>query len=269
VRGFLVGATAGRTTLNGEGLQHQDGQSQLTAYTCPHVVAYDPAFGYELAAIVRHGIARMHDAHEDVIFYLTVYNEVYRMRDSPDGAEEGILRGLYRLTRSTVAATAARAHLLASGSIVGESLAAQRLLEHEYGVATDVWSVTSFQQLYRDGAAVERWNWLNPDHEPRQSWIGQCLSGEEGAFVVASDFVKALPDSIARWFPRPPVSLGTDGFGRSESRSALRRYFEVDAATMAWTALVELVRQGRLDHDVLARARQRLNVDGAKASPLG
>ena len=267
-RGFLIGATAGRTTLNGEGLQHQDGHSQLTAYTCPHVVAYDPAFGYEVAAIVRHGIARMHVANEDVIFYLTVYNETYPMLDAPDGAEEGILRGLYRLRRSTMASSSARAHLLASGSILNQALEARALLEERFGVAADVWSITSFQQLHRDGSATDRWNWLHPDQPRRRAWIAQCLDGEDGAFVIASDFIKALPDSIARWCPRAPVSLGTDGFGRSESRPTLRRFFEVDAATMVWAALGDLVRQGRLESAVMEKARTELAFDPDKVNPL-
>ncbi len=267
-RGFLIGATAGRTTLNGEGLQHQDGHSHLTAYTCPHVVAYDPAYGYELAVIVREGIRRMYGLDEDLVYYLTVHNETYTMLSMPDDAEEGILRGLYRLRPGSCRQPLGQAHLLASGSIVPQALRAQEMLEHDFRIAADVWSVTSFRQLHQDGLKAERHNWLHPDADPVQPWIRQCLGNEQGAFVVASDYLKALPDSIARWFPRPPVSLGTDGFGRSDSRPALRRFFEIDAECIAFAALADLVRQGQLSPAVAKRARQRLGLDPRKEDPL-
>ena len=263
-RGFLIGATAGRTTLNGEGLQHQDGHSHLIALAHPHIVAYDPAFGYELAVILRAGLQRLTTGDEDLIYYLTVQNEVYPMPAMPEGAEEGILRGLYRLREAT---GEVRARLFASGSILTQALEAQQLLEERYGVGTEVWSITSFERLHQEGMEAERWNLRHPSEELRQPWLSQCLAGKEGAFVVASDYLKALPDAIARWFPRPPVSLGTDGFGRSESRPALRKFFEVDARTIAYAALADLARQGQVELALVQRAQQELNIDPDKPDP--
>ena len=260
-RGFLIGATSGRTTLNGEGLQHQDGHSHLIAVAYPHVVAYDPAFGYELAVVIREGIRRMCEREEDLIYYLTVQNETYAMPAMPDGAEEGILRGLYRLRGE-----GGQVHLCASGSIVLEALKAREILQ-EYDIEADVWSATSWQQLQRDGADVERWNLRHSQEISRLSWVEQCFAGAEGAFVVASDYVKALPDAVARYFPRRPVVLGTDGFGRSESREALRRFFEVDAGTMAFAALVDLWRQGLVTGEVVERAQEALGIDREKVNP--
>ena len=260
-RGFLIGATSGRTTLNGEGLQHQDGHSHLIAVAYPHVVAYDPAFGYELAVVIREGIRRMCEREEDLIYYLTVQNETYAMPAMPDGAEEGILRGLYRLRGE-----GGQVHLCASGSIVLEALKAREILQ-DYDIEADVWSATSWQQLQRDGADVERWNLRHSQEISRLSWVEQCFAGAEGAFVVASDYVKALPDAVARYFPRRPVVLGTDGFGRSESRGALRRFFEVDAGTMAFAALVDLWRQGLVTGEVVERAQEALGIDREKVNP--
>ena len=263
-RGFLIGATAGRTTLNGEGLQHQDGHSQLMALAHPHVVAYDPAFGYELAVILREGLQRLTTGDEDLIYYLTVQNEVYPMPAMPAGAEEGILRGLYRLRQAD---GEVRARLFASGSILNQAIEAKQLLEEHYGVGAEVWSITSFQRLHQEGMEAERWNLRHPGEQARRPWLGHCLAGAEGAFVVASDYLKALPDAVARWFPRPPVSLGTDGFGRSESRPALRHFFEVDARTIAYAALADLARQGKLEVGVVQRAQRELDIDPDKPDP--
>ena len=267
-RGFLIGATSGRTTLNGEGLQHQDGHSHIMAYGFPHVVAYDPAFGYEVAVIIREGIRRMQVEGEAVVYYMTVTNENYQMPDMPADAEEGILKGMYRVRPSQHQRRRKRAHLFGSGAILNEAIKAQLILEEEYGIAADVWSVTSYKQLHEDGARVERWNLLHADEPPRQAYVAQVLEGATGAFVMASDYVKALPDSIARWFPSPPVCLGTDGFGRSESRPALRSYFGVDAATIAWAALADLSRQGEVSAADLRKARQRLGIDADRVDPL-
>ncbi len=267
-RGFLIGATAGRTTLNGEGLQHQDGQSHLTAYTCPHIVAYDPAFGYEVATIVHEGLRVMYGEGRDLIYYMTVHNQVYAMRDQPEGSREGILRGLYLLAGAGLKGKRPRAALCASGSILTEALAAQQTLEDRYGVATEVWSVTSWRQLHQDGLDTERWNWLHPEAPARQTWIGQCLQRNAASFVLASDFVRALGSSVARWFPRPPVVLGTDGFGRSDSRADLRRFFEVDSACMVTAALGDLARRGEIEATVAAQARTELGVDPDKANPV-
>ena len=267
-RGFLIGATSGRTTLNGEGLQHQDGHSHIMAYGYPHVVAYDPAFGYEVSVIIAEGIRRMHVDGEAVIYYITVTNENYVMPAMPEGAEEGILKGMYRVRESQHSRRKKRAHLFGSGAILNEALLAQQLLESEYGVAADVWSVTSYKQLHEDGIETERWNLLHGDEPARLPYVSQCLQEAPGAFVLASDYVKALPDSIAKWFPRPPVALGTDGFGRSESRPTLRRHFGVDAAMIAWAALVDLSRQGQVDAALLAKARKQLGIDADQANPL-
>lgn len=265
-RGFLIGATSGRTTLNGEGLQHQDGHSHLFAYGYPHVVAYDPAFAFELAIVMREGVRRMYTENEDVIYYLTVQNEAYAMPDMMDDIETGVLKGMYLFRKST-AALPNKTNLFSSGSIINEALKAQQILEEKFEIAADVWSITSFQQLHEDGVAAERWNLLHPE-QPRTAWVSECLADSEGSYVVASDYLKALPDSIARWFPQPPVSLGTDGFGRSESRDALRNYFEIDAAMIAYAALVELFRQGKIDEKAIEQARTQLGIDPDKVNPL-
>jgi pyruvate dehydrogenase E1 component len=267
-RGFLLGATSGRTTLNGEVLQYKDGHSHIMAYGYPHIVAYDPAFAYEVAIIIREVIRRMQVQGESVIYYITMTNENYEMPHMPSGSEEGILRGMHRVRASEHGRRGKRAHLFGSGAILNEALKAQQILEAEYGVAADVWSITSFKQLRQDGAEVECWNLLHADEPSRRSYIVQCLEGSTGAFVVASDYVKALPDSIARWFPTALVTLGTDGFGRSESRPALRRYFGVDANMIAWAALVGLSRQGQVAAAVLNKARVALAIDPARADPL-
>ncbi len=266
-RGFLIGATSGRTTLNGEGLQHQDGHSHLLAYAFPHVVSYDPAFGYELALIIRDGIRRMVEQEEDLIYYITVQNEDYPMPDMPEASEEGILKGMYRLRKSR-RRRRTKAHLFASGCIVNEAVKAQRILEERYNIAADVWSVTSFRALHQDGIDAERQNMRQLDGKHRRPWMSECLIGAEGAFVVASDYLKALPNTIARWFPSPPVTLGTDGFGRCESRDTLRRYFEIDGATIAYAAIVELARQGKLEMKVVSQARTDLEIDPDKPNPV-
>ncbi|MCC7260877.1 MAG: pyruvate dehydrogenase (acetyl-transferring), homodimeric type, partial [Candidatus Latescibacteria bacterium] len=267
-KGFLVGATAGRTTLNGEGLQHEDGHSQLLAYPLPNLLAYDPAFAFEIAVIVREGIRRMYEEREDILYYLTVGNEDYAMPAMPAGAEEGILRGLYRFKPTAKKKPKLKAHLFGSGAILNKALEAQEILERDYGVAADVWSITSFKQLYTDGTEVERWNRLHPGEEERVPYLSQCLKGESGVFVVASDYVKVLPESIARWFPKPPVALGTDGFGRSESREALRHFFEVDAAFIVLSALSALAEEGLVPVETVKKAIAELNIDPEKPNPI-
>ncbi len=266
-RGFLVGGTAGRTTLAGEGLQHQDGQSHLLALPVPNLEAYDPAFAFELAVILRDGIRRMFTDQEDVFYYLTVTNEAYPMPPMPPGSEEGILRGLYRFRPAPDPSLPRRAQLLGSGAILNEALRAQELLVR-YGVAADVWSLTSVKRLYRDGSASERWNRLHPGSPPRRSHLEQSLAGATGAFVVATDYVRALGAAICRFFPRPPVLLGTDGFGRSEDRASLRRFFEVDAEHVAAAALSALARDGELEPEVAARAIRDLGLDPDVADPV-
>ncbi len=268
-RGFLMGGTAGRTTLNGEGLQHQDGHSQVVAQTVPNLKSYDPAFAYELAVIVREGIQRMYEKQENIFYYLTIYNETYPMAAMPGepGIPEGILQGMYCYRRSQMPTVDRRkAHLLGSGPILLQALAAQELLA-EMGVAADVWSVTSYNELFREAQEVERWNRLHPSAPRRTPYVARLLDGEEGVFVAASDYMKALPNSIAPWLPGPYHVLGTDGFGLSESRPALRDYFEVSAEHIAVTALYGLVQQGALELSVLEEAIARYGIDPEKPSP--
>jgi pyruvate dehydrogenase E1 component len=243
-RGFLIGATAGRTTLAGEGLQHQDGTSHLIASTIQNCIAYDPCFGSELAVILQDGMRRMLEAQEDAFYYVTVMNENYAQPALPAGAEEGIKRGMYLLRKSPLpgadakadsANKIARVQLLGSGTILREALAAAEILEQEYDIAADVWSVTSFTELRRDGIACEQWNQEHPE-APRQCWVEQCLAGAPGPVVAASDYVRAVADLIRNWVPGKYLTLGTDGFGRSDTRAALRSYFQVDAMSIARTA---------------------------------
>ncbi len=268
--GFLIGATAGRTTLAGEGLQHQDGHSHVLASTVPNLRAYDPAFAYELAVIIRHGIQEMYEEQKDVFYYITVGNENYPMPPMPDGDDikEGIIRGMYRFRASTLKKPRFRAQLFGSGAIMNEVLRAQELLEEKYGIAADVWSVTSYHQLRRDGLDVERWNLLHPTEPPRLPYVTQCLADAPGVFVAASDYMKVLPDSIARWSPKPILSLGTDGFGRSDTRQALRDFFEVDYRYVALGVLASLAREGSLEPDAVHAAMEELEIDPEKPNPM-
>jgi pyruvate dehydrogenase E1 component len=265
-RGFLVGATAGRTTLSGEGLQHQDGHSQLVASTVPTVRAYDPAFAYEIAVIVREGIRRMWVEREDVFYYLTVQNEMYPMPGMPSGAEEGILRGMYRLAPAAGPAAWPRVHLFGSGAIVREAERARALLA-EREVAADVWSVTSYGELRRDALDAERWNRLHPTESPRMPYVSRMLAPEPWPIVAASDYMKAVADQIARFVPSTFHPLGTDGFGRSDDRKPLRRFFEVDAESIAVAALSELARAGRVDKNAVARAIRDFGIDPDRPNP--
>ncbi|MBI3048867.1 MAG: pyruvate dehydrogenase (acetyl-transferring), homodimeric type [Acidobacteria bacterium] len=266
-RGFLLGGTAGRTTLAGEGLQHQDGHSHLFSLAVPNLISYDPTFAYEIAVIIEDGIRRMYREGESVFYYITLMNEQYEMPPMPEGARDGILKGLYRLPPAEPKQGQPRAHLLASGAILNEALKAQQMLASQYNVAADVWSVTSYQELYRDGHAAERWNRLHPGEKPRVPYVTQCLGDAEGAIVAASDYVKALPDAIDRWLPRRVVSLGTDGFGRSENRASLRDFFEVDARFITQAALAELAHIGALDAAVVGKAVKDLGINSEKPNP--
>ncbi|PYU92664.1 MAG: pyruvate dehydrogenase (acetyl-transferring), homodimeric type [Acidobacteria bacterium] len=270
-RGFLLGGTAGRTTLAGEGLQHQDGNSHLLAYPVPNLRAYDPAFAYELAVIIQDGIRRMYEKQESVFYYLTVMNEPYPMPALPEGAREGILKGMYLFKAASNEKSKLKsklgAQILGSGAILLEAVKAQKLLEEEYDVAADVWSVTSYKELYRDGHAADRWNMLHPAQEPRVAYVAACLRDAAGPIVAASDYVKALPDSVSRWCPHPVVSLGTDGFGRSDGRSALRNFFEVDSRFITLAVLSELAREKKIKAAVVEQAMRDLEIDPAKADP--
>lgn len=266
-RGFLIGATAGRTTLAGEGLQHQDGHSHLLAYPHPNLLAYDPAFAYEIAVIVREGIRRMYENQEDVFYYLTVGNENYPQPPMPAGDREtlkrGILDGIYRFAAAEADKGTPRVDLFGSGAIMNCVLEARGLLE-EFGVAADVWSVTSYKQLHRSCVATERWNLRNPTKRPQLSTVEKALQGTSGVYVAASDYMKALPESIAKWVPGRLISLGTDGFGRSESRRDLRDFFEVDARHIAYAAIYALVREGKLKKNVLTQAARKWEIDPTK-----
>ncbi len=267
-RGFLVGATAGRTTLAGEGLQHQDGQTHLLAYSVPNLLTYDPAFAFELAVIIRDGIRRMYEEQEDIFYYLTVENENYAQPVMPEGVKDGILKGMYLYKPSDHKRAKLRAQLFGSGAILNEVLKAQDILWDKFQVAADVWSVTSYKVLRRDGLQVERWNMLHPTKKPRVPYVSQCLKGAQGVCVAASDYLKALPDSIARWLPKAFYSLGTDGFGRSDSRAALREFFEVDAKFVALATLYSLAQEKQIKPGVVQKAIKDLDIDPEKVEPV-
>ena len=265
-KGFLMGGTAGRTTLAGEGLQHQDGHSHLLASTIPTLACYDPAFAYETAVIIQDGIHRMYQKQEDLFYYITLYNENYEMPAMPKGSEEGILRGIYRLRRAEKGKAAVQ--LFGSGAILREALRAQKILSEQFDVAADVWSVTSYNQLRRDALNVDRWNRLHPDQPPRRSYLETALDKAEGPIVAVTDYLKLLPDQIAPWLPGRFLSLGTDGFGRSDNRPRLRRFFEIDAESVAVAALYQLSQQGKIPARKVSQAIQQLEIDPEKANPM-
>ncbi|HEY4755046.1 MAG TPA: pyruvate dehydrogenase (acetyl-transferring), homodimeric type, partial [Ignavibacteriaceae bacterium] len=267
-KGFLIGGTAGRTTLNGEGLQHQDGHSHLLAYSVPTLVTYDPAFAFELAVIIRDGIKRMYEDKENIFYYITVMNENYPMPEMPGNVKEGIVKGMYKFKASDKKNAKMKAQLFGSGTILNEVLKAAAILEEEYKVASDVWSVTSYKELRKDALEVERWNLLHPNGPQKITYISKMLAKEEGVFVASSDYVKTLPDSVAKWFPRTLHSLGTDGFGRSDSRAALRDFFEVDAKHIVFAALNGLVKDGKLKPAELDKAMKKLGINPNKKNPM-
>ena len=267
-RGFMLGGTSGRTTLNGEGLQHQDGNSHLLAYPVPNMVAYDPAFAFELAIIIQDGIRRMYVEQESVFYYLTVMNEPWEMPEMPEGAREGILKGVYRFKASERKNAQLRASLLGSGAMMQEVIKAQQILEEKYSVATDIYSVTSYKNLYFDGISAERWNMLHPGEKEKVPFVTEMLKDSGGVVVAASDYVKALPESISKWIPGRLVALGTDGFGRSETRAALREHFEVDAKHIVLAALSGLMKEGKLKADVVKSAIKDLGINPEKPNPV-
>jgi len=269
MRGFLLGATAGRTTLAGEGLQHQDGHSHLLFSVVPTCLAYDPAFAYEIAVIIREGIRRMHEQDEDVFYYLTLGNEAYPHPRLPadEKVRDGILKGMYRLRAANAAPGQPRATLLGSGAILNEVLEAQEMLAARYGVAADVWSVTSYTQLRREALDADRWNMLHPDRTPRRSYVATCLADAPQVVVAATDYMKTLPDLIAKWVPGRLVALGTDGFGRSDTRAALRDFFEVDARFVTLATLHALAQESRIDRELVSEAIEDLGIDAEKPNP--
>ncbi|MCG3175230.1 MAG: Pyruvate dehydrogenase E1 component [Candidatus Omnitrophica bacterium] len=266
-KGFLLGGTAGRTTLNGEGLQHQDGHSHLIASTIPTILTYDPAFAYEIAVIIEDGLRRMYKDNEEIFYYITVHNENYEMPAAPEGCREGILKGLYKFKKGPDGLKH-KAQILGSGAIMMEALRAQQILAERYGVSADVWSATSYKQLRTDALNTERWNRLHPKEAPRKSYVESVLAGEKGVFVAVSDNMKIVSEQIAPWVPGGLTALGTDGFGRSETRQALRRFFEVDAECTVIATLDALRRQGQVSADVVHKAIQDLGVDPEKVHPI-
>ncbi len=266
-KGFLLGATSGRTTLNGEGLQHQDGHSLLIATSVPSLLAYDPAFAYEIAVIVGDGIKRMYQDMEDVFYYITLFNENYLMPPMPEGAEQGILRGLYKFKSST-AASKVKAHIFGSGSIMRSALGAQIILERDYGVSVDVWSATSYKSLRNDALNAQRWNMLHPTEPARKSYLETTLEKESGVFVSVSDNLKLVADQIAPWVPGGLYTLGTDGFGRSDTREALRRFFEVDVESTVVGTLYALARKSQIKMELVSKAMADLKLNPEKVHSI-
>jgi pyruvate dehydrogenase E1 component len=267
-RGFLLGGTSGRTTLSGEGLQHQDGNSHVLALSVPNLRAYDPAFAYEMAVILQDGIRRMYRDEESIFYYITVMNEPYAMPAMPGDVKDGILKGMYRFRASENKKSKLRAQLFGSGAILREALQAQEILETKFGVAADVWSVTSYKALYADGNEVERLNRLHPGDKQRVPYLTECLADAPGVLVAASDYLKTLPNMVSKWMPRRLASLGTDGFGRSEGRASLRDFFEVAARFIALATLHELYADGKIERSVVDKAIKELGINPEKSNPI-
>jgi pyruvate dehydrogenase E1 component len=266
VRGFLVGGTAGRTTLAGEGLQHQDGHSHVLSSTVPNCVSYDPTFAYELAVIVQDGMRRMFANQEDVFYYITCMNENYLHPAMPKGVEQGILKGMYLLKAGGKGKV--RVNLLGAGTILNEVIKAAEILEKDYGVPADIFSVPSFNELRRDALDAERSNQLNPDKPPRVPYVRECLGDRTGPFIAATDYMKILADQIRQWVPGRYVVLGTDGFGRSDCRDQLRYHFEVNAAYIVVASLRALADEGKLDMKTVLAAMKTFGIDPAKPNPV-
>lgn len=269
-KGFLVGGTSGRTTLNGEGLQHEDGHSHVMAATVPNLVAYDPAFAYELCVIIQDGLRRMYAEGEEIFYYLSVYNENYEMPPIPEqeGVVEGILKGMYKFSSTDSSeGQAKRPQLFGSGTILNEVLRAQVILKEKYGIGTDVWSVTSYSELCRGAMSTERWNRLHPDAEPRKSFLEQSLSGIDGPFISSSDNIRMVADQVRQWIPGSYTVLGTDGFGRSDTRPVLRRHFEVDAECTVFATLSALAGEGAFEQAQLPQVLKDLGIDPDKVEP--
>ena len=264
-RGFLLGATAGRTTLLGEGLQHQDGHSLLHAATVPNCVAYDPTYAYELAVIIHDGLRRMYANDESVFFYIAVMNENYVQPALPKGVEEGILKGMYLL--QTGGAGKVRVTLMGSGTILREVEKAAEILARDFGIPSDIYSAPSFSELRREALEIERWNRLHPGETAKKPYVSQALSKATGPFIAATDYMRAWPDMIRQWVPGRFVTLGTDGFGRSDGRAALRKHFEVDAKNIVYASLQALAEEGAIDKGTLKTALNKLGLDANKLDP--
>jgi len=265
-RGFLLGGTAGRTTLNGEGLQHEDGHSHIIANTIPNCYSYDPTFSYELAVIMHEGLKRMVQKKEDIFYYITVMNENYEHPDMPEGVEEGIIKGMYSLKKSEKKSKH-RVQLLGSGTILNEVIEAAKLLEADFDVAADIWSVTSFNLLGRDGLDMDRWNGLHPLEKPKEAYITMCLKNTEGPIIAATDYIKQFSDQVRNFVPRRYVVLGTDGFGRSDTRAKLRQFFEVDRYYVTVAALRALSEEGAIPKERVKQAMEKYHIDPEKPNP--
>ncbi len=266
-KGFLLGGTAGRTTLAGEGLQHQDGHSQLMASVIPNVRAYDPAFAYEIAVIIHHGLKTMYVEHQDEFYYLTLENENYIQPPMPENVEDGIIKGMYKLSQSKIDSEL-KIQLLASGALVNEVLEAQILLKEDWGISADVWSVTSYSELHREAEDKSRWNILHPQEEPKTSYVQECLISENGPVIAISDYVKLVAEQISPYMNCPFVALGTDGFGRSETRDELREFFEVNRYYIVLTTLNELTKENQLDKSMVAKAIEKYKINPEKPNPV-
>jgi pyruvate dehydrogenase E1 component len=267
-RGFLLGGTAGRTTLNGEGLQHEDGHSHILASTIPNCVTYDPTFAYEVAVIIQDGMRRMYQEQEDVFYYITVMNENYTHPAMPAGAEQGILKGMYLLQEGKAKKNQPKVQLLGSGTILREVIAGAELLEKDFGIAADIWSVTSFNELRRDGLDAQRWNLLHPEAEPRLSHIESCLNDRSGPIIAATDYMKIFADQVRAFLPRRNfTALGTDGFGRSDTRRKLRQFFEVDRRYVAVAAMKALADEEKLPQKTVSDAIVKYGIDPDKPNP--
>jgi pyruvate dehydrogenase E1 component len=266
-RGFLLGGTAGRTTLNGEGLQHEDGHSHLLSSTIPNCISYDPTFAYEVAVIIHDGLRRMVKEQQDVFYYLTVMNENYAHPAMPNGAQSGILKGMYLFSEGAADKKAARVQLMGSGTILREVIAAAELLKNDFGVVADIWSCPSFTELRRDGIEVERWNMLHPEQPQRKSHVEQCLDGRKGPAVAATDYMRTFADQIRPFVKRTYKVLGTDGFGRSDFRKQLRKFFEVDRHYVAVAALKALADDGAVQASTVVQAIKKYGIDTNKPCP--
>jgi pyruvate dehydrogenase E1 component len=266
-RGFLLGGTAGRTTLNGEGLQHEDGHSHLLSSTVPNCISYDPTFAYELAVIIQDGMRRMYKEQQDIFYYITVMNENYAHPAMPAGAEAGILKGMYLFSEGAADTKAPRVQLLGSGTILREVIAAADVLKNDFGVLADIWSCPSFTELRREGMQVERWNLLHPELPQGKSYVELCLEGRQGPAVAATDYMEAFADQIRPFIKRTYRVLGTDGFGRSDFRKQLRKFFEVDRYNVAVTALKALADEGTVPAATVTRALTKYGIDPNKPYP--
>lgn len=266
-RGFLLGGTAGRTTLAGEGLQHQDGHSHVLASTIPNCISYDPTYAYELAVIIQNGLHRMYEKQENVFYYITIMNENYSHPDMPEGVEEGIIKGMY-LLKENKKKSKNHVQLMGCGTILREVIKAAEMLEEDFSITSDIWSVTSFNELRKEGLTVERYNNMHPKNKPQESYVTSQLKGRRGPVIATTDYMRIYADQIRPFVPNRYITLGTDGYGRSDTRTQLRHFFEVDAKFVVLTALNALVAEGTLDKTKVVDAMKRYNINPDKLDPM-